>query len=132
MVFSSAEMLVEEGEGLGPAVGGLLGTVGDAGGVEEGMPGAVVAVEGVILAELFQHGFGAVDLIGVGVLVVVAEHAQDRTLDVGSEIDRRDRTLGVERLWIVHDDVAAPAIHQRVEVRRAAAAQERMASPGAE
>ena len=71
-------MLVEEGEHLLPAVGGLFGAVGDARGVEEGVAGAVVAVELVVLAELLQHRLGAVDLIGVRVLVVVAEDAEQR------------------------------------------------------
>jgi hypothetical protein len=37
--------------------------------------GAVIAVELIGFAEALEHGLGAVDLILVGVLVVIAEQA---------------------------------------------------------
>src|SRR5262245_48647509 len=83
--------------------------------VEKSVAGAVVAVELVSLAELFEHGFGAVHLVAVGVFVVVAEQAEQRTAQFRREIDGRDRALGVELLGVVDDDVAAPAIHRRVD-----------------
>src|SRR5947199_10737885 len=103
-------MLVKEVEHLGPAIGGLLGTVGNACGVEERVAGAVIAVEAVVFAELFQLRLKTVDVILVWILVVVAEQAENGTLDVVGKIDRRDRTLGVEQLGIVDHDIAAPAI----------------------
>jgi hypothetical protein len=84
------------------------------------MAGAVVAVELVRLAELLEHRFGAVDLVAVGILVVVAEQAEQRTAQLVGEVDGRDRTLGVELLGVVDDDVAAPAIDRGVDARQAA------------
>src|SRR5207253_3666284 len=52
----------------------------------------------VVLAELLQHRLKAVDMILVRIFIVVAEQAENGTLDAVGEIDRRDRTLGVEQL----------------------------------
>src|SRR5260221_6067408 len=106
-LLASAEMLVEEVENFRPAVSGLLGTEGDPRGIDESVAGTVVAVEAIVLAELFQHRLKAIDMILVRIFVVVAEQAENGTLDVVGEIDRRDRTLGVERLGIIDHDVAA-------------------------
>src|SRR5690242_18963809 len=95
--LASVEMLVEEVEHFGPAVGGLFSTVGNTRSIAEGVAGVVVAVEAVVLAELLQRRLEAVDVILIRVLVVVAEQAENGTLDVVSEIDRSDRTFGIEQ-----------------------------------
>src|SRR6516164_5964469 len=109
-------MLAEEREHLVPTVERLLRAIGRPRSVEKGVAGAVVAVEFVSLAEFFEHGFGAVDLVAVGIFVVVAEQAEQRTAQLRREIDGRDRALGVELLGVVDDDVAAPAIHRKEAV----------------
>src|SRR5262249_62044606 len=108
-------MLAEEGEDFVPAVERLLWAVGGAGGVEKSVAGTVVTVELIVLAEFLEHGFGAVYLIAVGVLVVVAEQAEQRTQQLGRQVDGRDRPLGIELLRVVDDDVAAPAVDRRVD-----------------
>src|SRR2546422_11616085 len=90
------EMRAEEGKHLVPAVQRLLRPVGDARGIEEGVAGTVVAVKLVGLAELLEHRLGAVDLIPVGVLIIVAEQAKQRAPQLLRQVDRRDWTLGVE------------------------------------
>jgi len=70
---SGGEMLAQKGKDLGPAVGRLFGAITCAHGVEEGVAGAVIAVELTGFAEALEHGLGAIDLILVGVLVVIAE-----------------------------------------------------------
>src|SRR5262245_8188214 len=79
------------------------------------MAGTVVAVKLVVFAELLEHGFGAVHLVTVWILIIIAEQAEQRTAQLGSEMDGRDGSLGVELLGIVHDDIAAPAIHGRID-----------------
>src|SRR5215468_4613316 len=108
-------MFAEEGEHLVPTVGRLLRAIGRTRGVEKGVAGAVVAVELVSLAELLEHGLGAIDLVAVGIFVVVAEQAEQRAAQLCREIDGRDRALGVELLGVVDDDVAAPAVDRRVD-----------------
>src|SRR6266550_4405665 len=61
---------------------------------------AVVTVKLVGLAELLEHGFGAVHLVTVWILIVIAEQPEQRTAQLGGEIDGRDRPLGVELLGI--------------------------------
>src|SRR5262249_45849705 len=109
------EMLAEERKHLVPAVERLLGAIGGARGVEKRVPGAVVAVELLRLAELLERGFGAVHLVGVGIFILVAEQAEQRTAQFGGEIDGCDRPLSVELLRVVDDDVAPPAIHRRID-----------------
>src|SRR5215510_13014098 len=116
-------MLLQERKDLAPSIGGLLGPIGGARGVEEGVAGAVVAVELVGLAELLQHRLRAIDLIRGGVLVDVAEYAEKRAAQLLGEVDRRDRTFGVELRLVVDNDVAAPAIDDGVELGNAAADQ---------
>src|SRR5215475_866838 len=96
-----SEMPVEECKHLVPAIERLLWAIGGPRGVEKGVTGAVVAVKLVALTELFEHGFGAVHLVAVGIFVVVAEQAEQRTAQFRPEIDGRDRPLGVELLGVV-------------------------------
>src|SRR5205823_2852657 len=122
----------QEHKDLVPAIGRLLGPVGGAGGIEEGMAAAVVAVEFVVLAELLEYLLGAVGVLAVGVLVVVAKDAKDRTRHLLGKIDRRDRLAGIEHLLVIDDDVAAPAVHQRVDAGHAAGDQISVPPAGAE
>ena len=66
---------MEEIENLVPAVDRLLVTVIRAVVRKEGVSGAVIAVELVVLAEPLQFGLGAVDLVGRRVRVLVAEES---------------------------------------------------------
>src|SRR3954468_18055719 len=91
------EVFLVKRKHLAPAVGGLVRAIRRARGVEEGMAGAVVAVKLVVLAELLEHLFGAVDVIAVGVLVVVAENAEQWRRHLFGQIDGRNRLLGVEQ-----------------------------------
>src|SRR5437016_4592781 len=112
-------MLVEEGIGPGPAVIRLLDPVAGPLGREEAVAGAVIAMELVSLAELLQHGLGAVDMVGRWVLVVVAEQSQQRTAQSLGEVDGRHRPLRALLLWIVgivDEDIAAPAIDGGVDI----------------
>jgi hypothetical protein len=70
---------VQEGKNLLPAIQRLFGPVRVTAGVEERMPGAVVAMEFVILAEALEHRLGPVHLIGGRVGVVVTENAKEWT-----------------------------------------------------
>src|SRR5947209_8357125 len=85
------EMLVEEGKDLVPAIERLLGAIGRTRRVEEGVASTVVAVKRISLAEFLEHGLGAIDLIAIGILVVVAEQAEQRTAQILGEVDGRDR-----------------------------------------
>src|ERR687887_591612 len=67
------KMFVEERKHLVPAVERLLRAIGRARGIEKGMAGAVVAVKLVSLAQLLEHGLGAVHLVTVWILIVIAE-----------------------------------------------------------
>src|ERR1700716_3413338 len=108
-------MLAKEREHLGPTVERLLGAIGGTRGVEKGMTGAVVAVELVILAELLEHGFGAVHLVAVGVFIIIAEQTEQRSAHLLREINGRHRPLGIELLRVVDDDIAAPAIDRGID-----------------
>src|SRR6516225_6103939 len=99
-------MLAEEREHLAPAVERLLRPISDAGGIEERMAGTVVAVKLVLLAELFQHRLGAIDLIAVGILIVVAEEAEQRATQLLGEINGCNRPLGIELALVIDDHVA--------------------------
>src|SRR5690349_13093993 len=88
-----AQMFVEEAEDFAPAIERLLGAIGGTRGVEEGVAGAVVAVELVSFAELLEDGFGAVHLVAVRVFILVAEKPEQRTAQLGRQIDRRNRPL---------------------------------------
>src|SRR3979411_1385190 len=125
-------MLAQEGKDFFPPVGRLLGTMGGAAGIEKSVPGSVVAVEFVGLSEPFQRRFGAVHLVGIGILIVIAEDAEQRRAQLLGQIARRTRPLAVELGFVVHDDIAAPTIDDSVEVRDAAPAQVGMATAGAE
>src|SRR5262245_27311746 len=125
-------MLVEERKHLVPAVERLLRAIGGASGVEKGMAGAVIAVELIGLAQLLEHGFGAVHLVTVGIFIIVAEQAEQRTAQFCRQIDRCDRPLGIELLGIVDDDIAAPAIHRRVDAVERAGCEISVSPSGAE
>src|SRR5262249_7560327 len=79
-------MLLEEGKDLAPALECVLRPIGGPRRVEEGVAGTVVAVELMSLAELLEHRLGAVHLIAIGVLVVVAEQAEQGTAHFLGEI----------------------------------------------
>src|SRR5262245_11885489 len=96
------------------------------------MAGAVVAVKLVAFAELLEHGFGAVHLVTVWILIVIAEQPEQRTAQLGGEIDGRDRSFGVELLGIVDDDIAAPAVYCRVDAVERAGGEIGMSSARAE
>src|SRR6516164_9851565 len=78
----AGQMTREKGKDLFPAIERLFGPVGVAPGIEEGVPGAIVAIEFVVLAEAFEHGLGSVHLIGRWVGVVIAENAQQRAIQL--------------------------------------------------
>src|SRR5258705_6353929 len=128
-------MLAEEGVGLVPAIDRLLDAVAGPLGGEEAVAGAVIAMELVSLAELLQYRLGAVDMVGRGVLVVIAEQAQQRTAQLVGEVDRRHRPLGAELLGIlriVDDDIAAPAIDRGVDIGQRAGGEIGVAAARAE
>src|SRR5262245_41723968 len=108
-------MIVEEREHLVPAVECLLSSISRACGVEEGVAGPIVAVELIGLAKLLEYGLGAVHLVAIGVFIIIAEQAEQWATQLCREIDRCDRPLGIELLGVVDDDIAAPAIHGRVD-----------------
>src|SRR5690349_10896840 len=56
----------EKSKNLFPPIQRLFRTIGAAPGVKEGVPGAIVAMEFVILAKTFEHGLGPVHLSAVG------------------------------------------------------------------
>ncbi len=86
----------------------------------------------VRLAEFLEHLLGAVDVITVGVLVVVAEDADQRCGQLVGEVNGRDRPLGVEQLGVADHHVAAPAVHHRIDASHAAAREIGMAPTRAE
>ena len=98
----------------------LLRPVGDTRSVEECVAGTVVAMELVGLAELAQHRLDTIHLLAVRVLVIVSEQAKQRAAQLLAQVDRRQRTLGVELALIVDDHVAAPATHRGVDIRKGA------------
>src|SRR5437588_12706855 len=118
--LTSAEMLLQKCKHLAPAVERLLGPVRHPIGVEERMPASVIAMKLVILSELLEHLLGAIDVIAIGVLVVIAENTEHRAAHLLGQLDRRDRPLGIELLLVVDDHIAAPAIDQRIDAGHAA------------
>src|ERR1700751_207988 len=108
----STEMLVEEGKDFVPAVDRLFGAVVRAVMREECVTGPVIAVELVVLAQPLEFSLGAVDLVGCGIGVLIAEETQKWAIDPFGQIHRCHRLrLGQPRL-VVDDDIAAPAIHR--------------------
>src|SRR5262249_30740726 len=83
----TSQVAREKRKDLLPAIQRLFGPVGVAPRVKEGVPGAIVAIELVIFAKAFEHSLGPVHLIGGRIGVVVAENAQQRTIQVLGEID---------------------------------------------
>ncbi len=128
----SHEITAVKVEHFAPAVRGLFGAIGVARPIEERVPGAVIAVELVVLAELLEYRLGAIDLIGGRIGVVIAENAEQRTVQLFRQIDRGDRALVVEVLGIVDDHIAAPAIDRGVDPRQRAGGEVGMTATGAE
>src|SRR5262245_8481003 len=108
-------MLAEEGEHLAPAVHGRLGPVERPVPIEDAVAGAIVAVELVALAMLFELGLVLVHLLGARCAVVVAEYSDERTAEVLRHLDRRDRCLGIE-LFLAHYHAPAPEVGAGVDV----------------
>ena len=79
------------------------------------MAGAVIAVELIGLAKAFEYRLGAVDLVGVGVLIVIAEHAKKGAAQSLGEINGCHRPIGIELTLVVHNDIATPAIDGGVD-----------------
>src|SRR5437762_8921200 len=77
------QMLAEEGEHLAPAVHRLLGSVERPVPIEEGVAGAIVAIELVHLATLLELGLVLVHLLGARRAVVIAEYAEQRAAQIG-------------------------------------------------
>jgi hypothetical protein len=84
-------MLAQKGEDLGPPIGRLFRAIARPQGVEEGVTRPIIPVELIGLAGALQYRLGAVDLILVRVLVVIAEQAEERTAQSIGEVDRRRR-----------------------------------------
>src|ERR1700675_1894642 len=95
------------------------------------MPGAVVAVEFIAFAELLEFSFGAVDLIGMRIFIVVAENSKQRAGQFFRQLDWSHRSLGVQGLRIVHDHVAAPAIDRCIDTRNRAGGEKTVSAAGA-
>src|SRR5436305_12958316 len=108
-------MLLQKYKNLVPAVERLLGPVRYPIGIEEGVPASVVAMKFVILAEFLEHFFRAIDVIAVRILVVIAEYSEDRATQLLGQVDGRGRPPRIKLFPIVHHDIAAPAVHQRIE-----------------
>lgn len=121
-------MAVEKAVDFPPAVVGLFHAIGGTLGCEKSMPCAVITMEFVGLAELFQDLLGPVDLIGAWPLVFCAEYAEHGSGHVRRQINRRDRPRRRQLLRIVDDDAAAPAIHDGVKARQRTAGQPGMAA----
>src|SRR5260370_29897334 len=88
----SREMPFEESKNLLPAIQRLFGPVRVAAGVEERMPGAVVAMEFVILADALEHRLGPVHLIAGPVGIVLTKNTQERATQASGYIHRRSRS----------------------------------------
>src|SRR5262252_3222380 len=125
-------MALEKGKDIFPAIQRLFRPVSVAPGIEEGVPSAIVAMEFIVFAKTFEHRLGPVHLIGGRIGVVIAENAQQRTIQLLRKIDRRDWPLVVEIFRIVDNDITAPAIHGRVDAGERARREISVASAGAE
>src|SRR5947208_5628143 len=109
------QMLAEEGEHLAPAVHRLLDPVERPVPIEEGVAGAIVAIELVHLATLLELGLVLVHLLGARRAVVIAEYAEQRAAQVLRHLDRRDGRFGIE-LLLVHHHAAAPEFDAGIDV----------------
>ena len=94
------------------------------------MSGAVVAVELVVLAVLFEGFFQFVHLVGRRRLVVIAEYAQHGAGQALGEVNRRDGLLRGEGVG-GHADAASPEVNGGVEGAGAAGDHVRVPSAGA-
>src|ERR1700756_4968924 len=109
------KMFAEESKNLAPAVHRLLRPVKRPVPIEEAVAGAVVAMEFMNLAVLFQLGLVLVHLLRARRPIVIAEQAEQRTRKVLGHVDRRNRRLGVE-LLLAHHHAAAPELDAGVDV----------------
>ena len=128
--FQFLEVLTEEREDLAPAVHRLLGPVDGPVPVEEAVAGAVVTVELVDLAMLFQLYLVLVHLIGRRRPVLIAEYAEQRAGEVPGHVDRRHRRLRIE-LLPAHHHTAAPKVGAGVHVLPLRGVDESVPSAGA-
>src|SRR6266498_1769202 len=106
----SSEMFLEECEHFLPGIDGLLGPIGGPAPVEERMPGAVVAVELVGLAEALERLLGPIHVVDRRILVAVPKDTKQRTAKLLSKLNRRNRPLGRDVGWIVNNPATTPAI----------------------
>src|SRR5579863_5029015 len=97
----------KEGEYLAPAIHRLLGPIERPVPIEEGVAGAVIAVELVRLAALLELCLVLIDLLRARRAIIVAEQAEQRAAKVLRHVDRRGGRLGVE-LLLAHHHSAAP------------------------
>src|SRR5262249_34192096 len=95
------QVLAEESKYFVPAIHCRFGPVEWPMPIPNAVPGAVVAMELVRLAVLFEFGLVLVDLLGARRPVVVAEYSDYRAAQVLCHVDRRDRRLLVE-LFLAH------------------------------
>src|SRR6185437_1629100 len=127
-----AEIFLEEGKDLLPAVFRLLRPITGAAPVEERMSSAVIAVKFVSLAGFLERLFGAVHLIRIRIFIVVAEQAEERRLEFVGQIDRCDRALAAELRLVINDHVTAPAVDGGIDTIDLGGRQIDMATAGAE
>ena len=96
--------------------------------VEKAVAGVLIHVEFVLFTVFLERFFVERHLLRCRAVIFRAEEAQDRALQVGRVVNRRNRPLGGE-LVCRHHDPAAPAIDDRIEPGRAARNQHCLPSP---
>src|SRR5579875_1113539 len=126
------EIALEESEDLLPAIDRLLWPVAGTIDGEEAVARAIVAVELVRFAEALEHFLCAIDLVGIGVGIFVAEDAKQRAGELLGEVDRRNGPQRVELRRIIDDDVTAPAIDCGIDAAQAAGGKVRVSPARAE
>src|ERR1700730_17794923 len=117
------QVLVQEREYLLPAVQRLLDAVGRPVVVEEAVPGAVIAMELILLAVLLQLRLVLVHLLRCRRTILVAEQTEQRAGEALAELDRRRRLLRVQ-LLLAHHHPAAPQLDRGVDAVGVAGKQE--------
>src|ERR1700722_12526711 len=121
------QIFAEEGPDSAPAIHRLLGPIQRAVPVEEAVAGAVVAVELIALALLFEFRLVLVNLLRARGAVIVAEQAEDRAAQILRHVERRDGLFRVE-LFLGHHHTAAPLLDDRVDVLLLAGVDEGMSA----
>ncbi len=101
-------MAVEEGDAP-PAIHGLVRPISVARVVEECVPGAIVAVEFVILAKALEHRLGAIDLIGGGIAGRRCKIPSSGQFSFSVAINRHNRTLAGEIFRIISTMTLPPS-----------------------